>query len=73
MANINLLLQTNGHSDRTDTISRGHIKYSGREETLSLALLITPILSFEPHITLSQTTNFRLFQTDRVCRIQFQI
>ena len=28
---------------------------------------ITPIL------TLSQTTNFRLFQTERVCRQQFQI
>ena len=25
------------------------------------------------HLTLSQTTNFRLFQTDRVCRRQFQI
>ena len=25
------------------------------------------------HLTLSQTTNFRLFQTERVCRRQFQI
>ena len=25
------------------------------------------------HLTLYQTTNFRLFQTERVCRRQFQI
>ena len=24
-------------------------------------------------LTLSQTTNFRLFQTERVCRLQFQV
>ena len=26
-----------------------------------------------PHLTHYQTTNFRLFQTERVCRQQFQI
>ena len=30
-------------------------------------------LSFSGSLTLSQTTNFRLFQTERVCRGQFQI
>ena len=29
-------------------------------------------LSFDKDLTLSQTTNFRLFQTERVCRRQFQ-
>ena len=31
------------------------------------------LLSFRLLLTLSQTTNFRLFQTERVCRRQFQI
>ena len=31
------------------------------------------LLDSNNHLTLSQTTNFRLFQTERVCRRQFQI
>ena len=31
------------------------------------------LFSYEASLTLSQKTNFRLFQTERVCRRQFQI
>ena len=36
-------------------------------------LVTSEILSFGKGLTLSKTTNFRLFQTERVCRLQFQV
>ena len=37
------------------------------------SILSNPEILFWAHLTLSQTTNFRFFQTERVCRQQFQI
>ena len=36
-------------------------------------VLETTCIKRPPTLTLSQTTNFRLFQTERLCRRQFQI
>ena len=44
----------------------GHEQYSNRKHAKHLQIL-------ETNLILSQTTNFRLFQTERVCRRQFHI
>ena len=41
--------------------------------TVQLNLLETTSIKRPSGLTLSQTTNFRLFQTENVCKLQFQI
>ena len=41
--------------------------------TISLNLDQSKILSFGKELTVFQTTKFRLFQIERICRQQFQI
>ena len=42
-------------------------------DTLYVTFFYTSHVLLKRGLTLSQTTNFRLFQTERVCRRQFQI
>ena len=49
-------------------------KCSGKSRTNPAAMTISNHWKrFDDLLTLSQTTNFRLVQTERVCRRQFQI
>ena len=40
--------------------------------TLAVKVALNPNTTNQPTLTFSQTTNFRLFQIQRVCRRQFQ-
>ena len=53
--------------------------YSGRkcftpkDDKIVDPYMVTRVCVHQPFLTLSQTTNFRLFQTERACRRQFQV
>ena len=51
------------------------VRRENGETTVGSTMLVgwLVVLKFNATLSLSQTTNLRLFQTERVCRRQFQI
>ena len=50
-----------------------HVDHDQKDQGLYSPTILQNVLGVVLYLTLSQTTNFRLFETERDCRLQFQV